>query len=48
MVLHHTWYCMFSGSLKEVPFFSLPFDKSYNDVLKKVHMDLHVRYWEDT
>ena len=33
--------------LKEVPFYSLSFDESYNRVLKKSQMDLLVRYWDD-
>ena len=39
---------MFIDSLKEVPFYSLSFDKSYNNVLKIGQMDLHVRYLGDT
>ena len=39
---------MLIDCLKEVPFYSLSFDESYNNALKKGQMDLHVRYWEDT
>ena len=38
---------MLIDCLKEVPFYSLSFDESYNNALKKGQMDLHVRYWED-
>ena len=39
---------MFIDSLKEVPFYSLSFDESCKNALKKGQIDLHVRYWEDT
>ena len=39
---------MLIDCLKEVPFYSLSFDESYNNALKKGQMDLHVRYWENT
>ena len=39
---------MLIDCLKEVPFYSLSFDESYNNALKKGQMDFYVRYWEDT
>ena len=36
------------NELKEVPYYTTLFDKSYNKICKKSQMDLHVRYWDDT
>lgn len=34
-------------ALKEVPYYSLSFDESFNRVMKKSQMDLLVRYWDN-
>ena len=39
---------MLIDSLREVPFYCMSFDESYNNVLEKRQIDLHVRYWEHT
>ena len=35
----------FVQNLKEIPFYSVSFDESYNKVMKQGQMDLHIRYW---
>ena len=42
MLLRHT----LEPCLLTVPFYNLSFDESYNNVLKKEQLDLHVRYFK--
>ena len=36
----------FMDSLKQVPFYAVSFDESYNKAIKQGQMDLHIRYWD--
>ena len=36
---------LFLENLKEIPFYSASFGKSYDNVIKQGQMDLHITYW---
>ena len=43
----HNYKDNIMNQLKEVPFFSVSFDESYNKITKNEQMDLNIRFWSE-